>query len=75
MWEWDYNNDEALPFSGTPLNPQMDLYQRMAELMAYKHGIKDPDKYIKNAKKDGPSTHPPCTIEELLASCGMKEEF
>ncbi len=25
--------------------------------------------------KDGPISNPPCTIEQLLASCGMKEEF
>lgn len=25
--------------------------------------------------KDGPISNPPCTIEQLFASCGMKEEF
>lgn len=46
------------------------LTQKMIE-----YGIKDIHKYIVGVPLDGPISHPPCTIEELLASCGMKEEF
>lgn len=50
-------------------NMQMSLYAKaiLASLDAAFIYVTPP--------KDGNISHPPCTVEELLASCGMKVEF